>query len=591
MKAKSKVALRLFRKHLARLITIIAIVIVSVGFMSGLGEVQNKISISIDEEYVSYNISDLYLKSKSTFGFSKAERDKIKEEYGEENVLELLSFEEKTDDKIFRMYSYNLKDASINTLELLKGRLPETSSEIVIERATDHFIKREIGDKITFMNNEYEIVGIVFNPMMIVKVDEPSFQFEDEYLSGVYYSHANSPIIVNDLYVTVFDKTEEIDVYSKEYEESIDLEKEKVKTLLDEDKVEVLSLYENAGLYSLQSYADKVGLISIIFVVFFMLVTILVVFSTMKRLFDEERSQIACQKTLGFNASKIVARYIFFVLIGAIVGGLLALPVGIGLTRIIYSAFNIQYTMPIFPTTLNFNYYLITFAIILISATLTTVFSGHHIAGQKPVVLLQPKAPKIGKKTFLEYIPFIWKKLSFKYKSTLRNVFLFKSRFFMTVISVLGSAVLLFAGLGLLDNALATDTAQSLVLISVALVAFSAALCALVIYNITNINVSERHREIATLMVLGYQDREVTGYIFREIYIMCLISAILGVPLGILFVSFAFNLIDFGTLTDINWWTYILAPMVTMLFSYISTRLLKRKITSIDMNASLKSLE
>lgn len=204
----------------------------------------------------------------------------------------------------------------------------------------------------------------------------------------------------------------------------------------------------------------------------------------------------------------------------------------------------------------------------------------------KPAVLLTPKAPKSGKKVLIERIPFIWKRLSFKYKSTMRNVLLFKSRFFMTVVSVIGSTVLVFAGMGLLDCAMLRENATSLVAISIALLVFSAALCALVIYNLTNINVSERNREIATLMVLGYHDNEVTGYIFREIYIMSFIGAILGIPFGIVF-----GLIDFGSLADINWWTYVLTPFITMLFSFISTRLLRKKITKTDMNASLKTLE
>ena len=145
--------------------------------------------------------------------------------------------------------------------------------------------------------------------------------------------------------------------------------------------------------------------------------------------------------------------------------------------------------------------------------------------------------------------------------------------------------------MGLMDCALKTDNATSLLAIAMAVIVFSAALCALVIYNLTNINVSERNREIATLMVLGYHSGEVTGYIFREIYIMSAIGAVLGVPLGVGFVEFVFGLIDFGALADINWWTYLLTPLITMLFSWLSTKLLRRKITKTDMNASLKTLE
>ena len=161
----------------------------------------------------------------------------------------------------------------------------------------------------------------------------------------------------------------------------------------------------------------------------------------------------------------------------------------------------------------------------------------------------------------------------------------------MTVLSVIGATVLVFAGFGLLDCTQNIENGISLVTVSIALIAFSALLCALVIYNITNINVSERNREIATLMVLGYKNNEVTGYIFREIYIMSAIGAILGLPLGILFLQFVFYLIDFGSLSEIHWWTYLIAPIVTMFFSFLSTFFLYRKIVKTDMNASLKILE
>jgi putative ABC transport system permease protein len=133
--------------------------------------------------------------------------------------------------------------------------------------------------------------------------------------------------------------------------------------------------------------------------------------------------------------------------------------------------------------------------------------------------------------------------------------------------------------------------ADSLFVVSVAVIAFSAMLCALVIYNLTNINVSERRREIATLMVLGYKDNEVAGYIFREIYIMSFIGAILGIPCGVLLVQFVFEMLKFGALSDIRWWTYIITPCITMFFVFLSTLLLRRNIIKTDMNASLKTVE
>lgn len=90
----------------------------------------------------------------------------------------------------------------------------------------------------------------------------------------------------------------------------------------------------------------------------------------------------------------------------------------------------------------------------------------------------------------------------------------------MTVIAVAFSTALVMAGLGLVDMCLFQDFGSGAILgISALIVIFAGLLTAVVIYTLTNINISERNREIATLMVLGYHDKEVTGYIYREIYI------------------------------------------------------------------------
>lgn len=590
MRSQTKAAFRLFKKHLTRLFTIVAIVIVSIGFMSGIGEVEGKIKAAVNKYYKDYNVSDLYVKSKNAYGFTQAEQETLAQTFGEENIERGFCFETDEDDEITRVYTLDMKNNAIDRIEILDGRSPENANEIVAERATDDLKNYAVGDTVLLQGTEYVVCGVAYNPLMIIKKDEPSFQFDGEKLSRVFYMHADTLPMVNDIRI-VLPERDVFDGYGKDYEEMIDGYKADIADELGADNVSVLSLYENYGMYSLVSYAEKVGLIAIVFVVFFLLVTLLIVYATMTRLFDEERAQIACMKTLGYQNARIVGKYVLFVAVGTLIGGALAFFVGLGLTDVIYIAFGMQYEMPQVAGALSVAYYLLTFGIIFVATTLLTALSGYNTVKHKPATLLIPKAPKSGKKVFLERIPLIWNRLSFKYKSTLRNVLLFKSRFFMTVVSVIGSTVLVFAGMGLLDCAALRENATSIVMVAIVLIVFSAALCALVIYNLTNINVSERTREIATLMVLGYHDNEVSGYIFREIYIMSFIGAIFGVPLGVGFIQFVFNLINFGALGDINWWTYLLTPLITMFFSFLSTVLLRKKITKTDMNASLKTVE
>ncbi len=587
MRASFKTALRLFKKHLTRLLTIVAIVIVSVGFMSGIGEVQGRINFAANKYYRDQNMPDFYIKSARPMGFTANEISEI-EEVANGTLLKSLCFEEKKEnsDKIFRVYQYAL-DSNVNQLEIIEGELPK-EGEVLAERATVDYAEYTVGDKVTVMGTEYTVSGICINPMLLLRMNERSFQYEEEYLSGVFYLNSQ-PMIVNDVYYSIRNRTL-FDAYSEKYKTAIEQEKSELCDILGENAT-VLTLYENEGFYAMDSYAEKVGQIGIIFVVFFLLVTLLVVYSTMSRLFDEERGQIACMKTLGYSDIQIVGKYVLFVTIATLVGGAIASVVGLGLTYIIYVAFGIQYDMPPFPAGSKLIYYFSTFAIILVATLLLTLFTGLKLTRGKPAALLTPKAPKMGKKVILERIKFIWNRLSFKHKSTARNVLLFKGRFFMTVVSLIGSSVLVLAGLGLTDNVVKVDNAESILSISIALIVFSAMLCALVVYNLTNINVSERTREIATLMVLGYSDREVTTYIFREVYLLGFIGAILGLPFGYLLIDFVFNFINFGNVADINWWSWILAPLITMFFCCLSTLLLYRKIIKTDMNASLKTLE
>ena len=592
-KTNLKATFRLFKKHIVRFITILAIVVVSIGFMSGIGEIEGKIKTAVYGYYTTQNISDLHLKSTSPTGFSEEELMWISDKFSTQNTETFFAMEEKVGDKISRIYTFDFDNQNINKIQLLEGMMPASENEVLVERSTNFLEEHSLGDKVVVNGVEYTVCGIVLNPMLINRIEEYSWQYQAEggYLTNVFYHDSSDFLVVTDVYVTLENRKLFSECFSEKYKTEIASLRAEVMQGIGFDKVAVLSLSENIGIFSLCEYGRKVGIISVVFVVFFLLVTLLVVYSTMQRLLTEERSQIACMKTLGFSNASILIKYAVFVFASALVGGVIAFPVGYGLSYLIYEAFNLYYAMPDFPQTLKFFYYLMSLVIILVTTTALTYLTGLKTTKEKPANLLMPKAPKAGKKVFLEHIPFVWSRLSFKYKSTIRNVLLFKSRLFMTVLSIMGATVLVFSGLGLMDCSKSIPGGESLSTISAVLIVFSAMLCALVIYNLTNINISERHREVATLMVLGYHNKEVTGYIFREIYIMSFVAALLGLPVGVGFIEFAFSLIDFGSVSQIKWTTWVFTPILTMAFSFLSTLLLYKKITKIDMNASLKTVE
>ena len=358
------------------------------------------------------------------------------------------------------------------------------------------------------------------------------------------------------------------------------------------DNIEIITLYDNYSFKSVLSSADKVRGIGNILMIIFIAVSLLVVLSSMMRLMEEERAQIACLKTLGYSSFCIVLRYILFALVALLAGGGGGFFVGYGVSWLICYVFGYGHDMPPISVVVNPSYYFLSVGIIA-AITLTAIFIlGMRMTGDTPANLLRPKPPKKGKRVLLENVPFIWKRLAFKYKSSLRNVLRYKMRFFMMLISVAVSAGLVFAGLALLDMCLFDDFGSpSIVGIAVVVVVFAGLLTAVVINTLTTINISERNREIATLMVLGYLDSEICGYIYREIYISTSIGVLFGYPVGIGLATLIFKTIGFGTVGGVSWFMWLLVPIIVFGFTLLVTLILRPKIVKIKMNESLKAVE
>ena len=321
-----------------------------------------------------------------------------------------------------------------------------------------------------------------------------------------------------DLYLAFADR-ELFRAFSGAYESEVEAEQAALSELLGEG-AEFITLRDNFSFKSLHEYANRVMAIGLVLAVAFIFVTALVVLSSMTRLLEEERGQIACLRTLGYTGTRIIGKYLLFAVLGTAVGGFGSYFVGVGLTAFIYEVFNYSYVMPPMTGVIESIYFAGAFVIIFVAMLVATAIAGGKLMRETPADLLRPKPPKAGKKVFLERVKLIWNRLSFKYKSTMRNVLRYGTRFAMTVISVAFSMGLVLAGAGPsgslplpgFRNA-RPDRPVSVIVV------FAGLLTMIVIYTLTNINVSERNREIATLMVLGYFDGEVTGYIYREVYI------------------------------------------------------------------------
>ena len=156
----------------------------------------------------------------------------------------------------------------------------------------------------------------------------------------------------------------------------------------------------------------------------------------------------------------------------------------------------------------------------------------------------------------------------------------------------------MFLGLALLDvtNALKTDplygqVADSIKLVSVVIVLFSLSMCIIIIFNIANLNILERNRELATLKVLGYTDKECSFYTFRETLMVSIFSIIISIPIGYFVGLLVFSYLNFGSINDVRWFMYLIAGGAIFALTLLVNLLLYPKVKKVDMNDSLKTLE
>ena len=162
----------------------------------------------------------------------------------------------------------------------------------------------------------------------------------------------------------------------------------------------------------------------------------------------------------------------------------------------------------------------------------------------------------------------------------------------MMLISIAVSTGLVFAGLSLLDICIFSDFGSPAIIgIAIVVVIFAGLLTMIVINTLTTINISERNREIATLMVLGYYDDEICGYIYREIYISTFLGILLGYPVGVGLATLVFITMGFGEIKNVSWFIWLITPIVVFVSTLLVTLILRKKIVRTNMNESLKAIE
>lgn len=211
--------------------------------------------------------------------------------------------------------------------------------------------------------------------------------------------------------------------------------------------------FDNVGFQEFGSLSDRIAAIADVFPIFFFFIAALITFTTMTRMVEENRREIGTLKALGYTKVEIAKKYVIYSLLAASVGLVLGVISGTNfLPRIIFYLMSDRYTFneayvfydwdPILKAVIAFLIATLGSALLVLTKELR----------EKPAQLLQPKAPKPGKRIILEYITPLWSRLSFNQKVSYRNLLRYKARMLMAIIGIAGCTGLMLAGFGLKDS-------------------------------------------------------------------------------------------------------------------------------------------
>ncbi|MCQ2495060.1 MAG: ABC transporter permease [Lachnospiraceae bacterium] len=249
-------------------------------------------------------------------------------------------------------------------------------------------------------------------------------------------------------------KKEEYEAKFADAQAEIDDAYIKLDEELKEPQSFTLGRTTNFGYMSLQNDTDIVSGIAKVFPLFFFLVAALVCITTMTRMVAEQRVQNGVLKALGYSNGQIIGQYLFYSGTASILGCFAGMMLGSKLMpMVLWEIYHIMYTIdrPIV-FVLDWGLFALCALAYLICAFGATWFACAGDLREASAQLIRPKSPDAGKRIFLERIGFIWNRIKFLHKVSIRNILRYKKRMFMMIIGVGGCTALLVTGFGIRDS-------------------------------------------------------------------------------------------------------------------------------------------
>ena len=333
----------------------------------------------------------------------------------------------------------------INSINLLLSNLDPTSEEY-IKYST-------IITQLTTLKSNLEEIKNGYT-----KLEEGKTTWEQTYESTINELNTNKENLLN--------KQTTLDEAYEEYNEKYALFQEEINKNLKEisdaeakiSKLEKPKWYlfdreDNAGYTTFLDSATKVDSIAAVFPIFFIVIAFLMCLNTMTRMIEEERTEIGIFTSLGISRFKITMSYVVYVFIATILGILIGLTIGYTVVpRVLYKVYTSAFIIPSLKTYANIPICITIIEVCILTMTLVTIYSVNKKFILAPATLLRPESPKNGRKVLLEKINFIWKRISFSWKVTFRNLFRYTKRIIMTLVGISGCTALLLTGFGIRDS-------------------------------------------------------------------------------------------------------------------------------------------
>ena len=354
--------------------------------------------------------------------------------------------------------------------------MPKNEEECVVEESFLNSTNKKIGDTIileakdtlagpNLKNKEIKIVGSIRSPLYISR-ERGSTKLASGKIN--YYIYVPQSEIISQIYTEIYVRVKDadkLDTFSDEYEDKIkkvksDIEniaKERTKSEYERLKVKsdwyVLDRNQNTGYASYSQDSERIANIGKVFPVVFFVIAALISLTSMTRMVEEQRVQIGTLKALGYTKVQIALKYIIYAVLATLIGGIIGMLLGFRiLPEIIYNMYAMMYSMKDVVLEFNTGIAITGLGLALICTVGATITACYKELNLQPASLMRPKSPKAGKRVLLEKISWLWSKLKFTQKVTIRNVFRYKKRVSMTIIGILGCTALMVAGFGLRES-------------------------------------------------------------------------------------------------------------------------------------------